>query len=162
MDRQRLNRLKRGGRVLAPTIFTMGNAACGFVSILVAHVGDFVVAGTAILLGIVFDMLDGRVARLVHGESEFGVEFDSLADFLTFGVAPAFLMYALFLKDYGIPGVGVAFLFALCGGMRLARFEDLVAALASLGGRDSSLELLRGGEKLTVSVTPTERTHRRC
>ena len=78
--------------MLAPTIFTMGNAACGFFAILAAHIGNFVVAGTAILLGIVFDMLDGRVARFVHGESEFGVEFDSLADFLTFGVAPAFMM----------------------------------------------------------------------
>ncbi len=128
MDRQRLSRLKRGGQVLAPSIFTMGNAASGFACILAAHIGDYTVAGMAILLGLAFDMLDGRVARLVHGESAFGVEFDSLADFLTFGVAPAFMMYALFLKDYGIPGVIVSFIYTLCGGMRLARFNAVAHA----------------------------------
>ena len=109
--------------MLAPTIFTMGNMACGFYSVLAASIGDFVVAGTAILAGIVFDMLDGRVARLVHGESSFGVEFDSLADFMNFGVAPGYMMYVLFLKDYGMPGTVIAFLYVLCGSMRLARFN---------------------------------------
>jgi CDP-diacylglycerol--serine O-phosphatidyltransferase len=71
----------------------------------------------------VFDALDGRVARLVHGESSFGVEFDSMADFLTFGVAPAHMMYAFILKDYGVWGYPIAFLYALCGGLRLARFN---------------------------------------
>lgn len=115
--------IKRGGQVLAPTIFTMGNMACGFYSVLAASLGDFAAAGTAILCGIVFDMLDGRVARLVHGESSFGVEFDSLADFMNFGVAPGFMIYELFLKDYGAPGTVVAFLYVLCASMRLARFN---------------------------------------
>ena len=115
--------LKRGGQVLAPSIFTVGNMACGFYALLAAHLGQFVAAGTAILAGIAFDVLDGRVARLVHGESVFGVEFDSLSDFLTFGIAPAHMMYAFILKDYGAWGYPMAFLYAMCGALRLARFN---------------------------------------
>src|SRR5207248_1352693 len=87
------------------------------------HQNEFTSAATAILLGMAFDALDGRVARLVHGESAFGVEFDSLSDFLTFGIAPAHMMYAFILKDYGVWGYPMAFLFAMCGGLRLARFN---------------------------------------
>ncbi|MBI5631458.1 MAG: CDP-diacylglycerol--serine O-phosphatidyltransferase [Elusimicrobia bacterium] len=115
--------LKRGGQVLAPSLFTVGNMACGFYSLLASQRGEFVPAATAIILGIFFDSLDGRVARLVHGESQFGIEFDSLSDFLTFGIAPAHMMYAFILKDYGAWGYPMAFFFALCGGLRLARFN---------------------------------------
>jgi CDP-diacylglycerol--serine O-phosphatidyltransferase len=120
--------LKRRGQVLAPSLFTMGNMACGFYSLLAADMGDFNGAATSILGGIVFDMLDGRVARMVHGESSFGVEFDSLSDFLTFGVAPAHMMCQLLLKDYGFGGYVVAFAYALCGGLRLARFNAVAHA----------------------------------
>ena len=127
--------LKRGGQVLVPSIFTVGNMACGFYALLSAHLGEFVPAATAILAGIAFDALDGRVARLVHGESAFGVEFDSLSDFLTFGIAPAHMMYAFILKDYGVWGYPMAFLYALCGGLRLARFN----AVAHDAGASKSL-----------------------
>lgn len=129
MDRLKI---KRGGRVLAPSLFTMGNMACGFYSLRASSAGDFGPAATAILGGIVFDMLDGRVARMVHGESSFGLEFDSLSDFLTFGVAPAYMMQAFILKDYGVWGGVTAFLFALCGALRLARFNAV-----SLSGKGS-------------------------
>ena len=128
MDKQAL---KRGGQVLAPSLFTVGNMACGFYALLSAHRGEFVAAATAIIVGMAFDALDGRVARLVHGESTFGVEFDSLSDFLTFGVAPAYMMYAFILKDYGPWGYPIAFIYALCGGLRLARFN---AAAHDMGG----------------------------
>ncbi|MDE2492084.1 MAG: CDP-diacylglycerol--serine O-phosphatidyltransferase, partial [Elusimicrobia bacterium] len=107
----------------APSLFTLGNMACGFYALLASVQGDFVSSATAIVAGMVFDALDGRVARLVHGESSFGIEFDSMADFLTFGVAPAHMMYAFILKDYGIWGYPMAFVYALCGGLRLARFN---------------------------------------
>jgi len=126
MDKQLL---KRGGAVLAPSLFTLGNMACGFYALMSSVRGEFVSAATAIILGMLFDALDGRVARLVHGESEFGVEFDSMSDFLTFGVAPALMMYAFILKDYGAWGYPIAFLYAMCGGLRLARFN----AMAHLG-----------------------------
>jgi CDP-diacylglycerol--serine O-phosphatidyltransferase len=120
MDKQAL---KRGGQVLAPSLFTLGNMACGFYALLSSVRGEFVSSATAIIAGMVFDALDGRVARLVHGESSFGVEFDSMADFLSFGVAPAHMMYAFILKDYGGWGDAIAFFYALCGGLRLARFN---------------------------------------
>jgi CDP-diacylglycerol---serine O-phosphatidyltransferase len=115
--------LKRGGQLLAPSLFTVANMACGFYALLAVHREEFTSAATAIIIGMLFDALDGRVARLVHGESMFGVEFDSLSDFLTFGVAPAHMMYAFILKDYGMFGYPIAFLFAMCGGLRLARFN---------------------------------------
>jgi CDP-diacylglycerol--serine O-phosphatidyltransferase len=115
--------LTRGGRVLLPSLFTLGNMACGFYALLASVQGEFSSAATAIIAGMVFDALDGRVARLVQGESMFGVEFDSMADFLSFGVAPAHMMYAFILKDYGAWGYPVAFVYALCGGLRLARFN---------------------------------------
>lgn len=117
--------LKRGGQLVAPSLFTMANMACGFYALLSGFRGEFATAATAIIAGMVFDALDGRVARMVHGESTFGVEFDSLADFLTFGVAPAHMMYAFILKDYGAWGFPMAFMFALCGGLRLARFNAM-------------------------------------
>jgi CDP-diacylglycerol--serine O-phosphatidyltransferase len=120
MDKQAL---KRGGQVLAPSLFTLANMACGFYALLCSVRGEFVSSATAILAGMVFDALDGRVARLVHGESTFGVEFDSITDFLTFGVAPAHMMYAFILKDYGAWGDAIAFFYAMCGGLRLARFN---------------------------------------
>ncbi|MBI4678303.1 MAG: CDP-diacylglycerol--serine O-phosphatidyltransferase [Elusimicrobia bacterium] len=123
MDKQAL---KRSGRLLAPSFFTIGNMACGFYALMASHRMQLSAAAVAIFVGIVFDVLDGRVARLVHGESTFGIEIDSLADFLTFGIAPAHMMYAFILKDYGAWGSFMAFLFAVCGGLRLARFNALV------------------------------------
>ena len=122
MDKQAL---KRGGAILAPSLFTLANMACGFYALISSVRGEFVSSATAIIAGMLFDALDGRVARLVHGESEFGVEFDSMADFLSFGVAPAHMMYAFILKDYGAWGYPIAFLYALCGGLRLARFNAM-------------------------------------
>jgi len=115
--------LKRGGQVLAPSVFTLGNMACGFYALLAAYRGEFSASATAIFLGMAFDALDGRVARLVHGDSSFGIEFDSLSDFMTFAVAPGYMMYAFILKDYGAWGYPMAFLYALCGALRLARFN---------------------------------------
>jgi CDP-diacylglycerol--serine O-phosphatidyltransferase len=115
--------IKRGGQLLAPSLFTLGNMACGFYALLSSVRGEFMSSAYAIIAGMVFDALDGRVARLVHGESSFGVEFDSMADFLSFGVAPAHMMYAFILKDYGAWGYPMAFMYALCGGLRLARFN---------------------------------------
>ncbi len=122
MDKQAL---KRGGQVLAPSLFTLGNMACGFFALISSVRGEFVSSATAIIAGMVFDALDGEVARLVQGESSFGVEFDSMADFLTFGVAPAHMLYAFILKDYGAWGYPIAFLYVLCGGLRLARFNAM-------------------------------------
>ena len=118
-----IHQLKRTGAVALPSLFTIGNMAFGFFSILAALDKDFPRAGWFIFGAMVMDVLDGRIARLVHGESKFGVEMDSLADFLSFGVAPAFVMHQFQLKDYGFWGYPVAFIYTLCGGLRLARFN---------------------------------------
>ena len=133
MNTETQDKLKRMAAVSAPSLFTVGNMACGFFAILAANSGQFSTAGWLILTGIVLDGLDGRIARLVHGESAFGVEFDSLSDFVTFCVAPGCVMYAFVLKDYGMWGQPVAFVYALCGGLRLARFN--VAAQAHTGSK---------------------------
>ncbi len=116
-------KLKKTGAVVLPSIFTIANMAFGFFSILLASDGRYVQAAWFIILSYVMDMLDGRVARLVHGESSFGVEIDSLSDWMSFGIAPAYLIYKLVLKDYGVWSYPVAFLYVLCGALRLARFN---------------------------------------
>ena len=116
-------KLKKTGAIVLPSIFTIANMAFGFFAILLASEGKFVQASWFIVVSYAMDMLDGRVARLVHGESSFGVEIDSLSDWMSFCIAPAYLMYKLVLKDYGVWGYPVSFLYVLCGGLRLARFN---------------------------------------
>ncbi|HNW43084.1 MAG TPA: CDP-diacylglycerol--serine O-phosphatidyltransferase [Elusimicrobiales bacterium] len=116
-------KLKKTGAVVLPSIFTITNMAFGFFSILAASEGKYVLAAWFLIVSYVMDMLDGRVARLVHGESSFGVEIDSLSDWISFGIAPAFLIFKFVLKDYGVWGYPVAFLYVLCGALRLARYN---------------------------------------
>ena len=118
-----MEKLKKTGAVVLPSIFTIANMAFGFFSIISASERNYVLAGWFIIISYVMDMLDGRIARLVHGESSFGVEIDSLSDWMSFGIAPAYLMYNFVLKDYGFWGYPVAFLYVLCGALRLARFN---------------------------------------
>lgn len=113
-----------GGAVyILPNLFTTGNLFFGFLSIIKSLQGDFSWAAIAILLATIFDMLDGRVARLTGGTSEFGVQYDSLCDLVSFGVAPAFIMYMAGLKDVGRIGWIICFLYLACGALRLARFN---------------------------------------
>ena len=106
-----------------PNTFTALNMACGFAAILQGFHGDFYKASMFIILGAVFDSVDGRVARLTNTQSSFGEQFDSLSDLITFGVAPAFVFYFRFLVESGRPGMVAAFFFILCGALRLARFN---------------------------------------
>lgn len=129
-----VERLKRQTALVLPSLFTLANMAFGFFAILAAADGQFAKASWLVFAGMVADALDGKVARLVHGESAFGVEFDSLADFLAFCVAPGYLMYELLLKDIPVWGGAVAFVYALCGALRLARFN----ILAQMAGGGSS------------------------
>jgi CDP-diacylglycerol--serine O-phosphatidyltransferase len=108
---------------LLPSLLTTGNLFCGFLAMLLTVQGRFTDAGIAILVAMVMDLLDGRVARLMKATSQFGVEYDSLADVVSFGVAPAFLMYSFALAQVGRPAWFAAFLFVICGALRLARFN---------------------------------------
>ena len=106
-----------------PNLLTTGNLFWGFFSIMKSLQGQFGWAASAILLAAVFDMLDGRVARLTNGTSEFGVQYDSLCDLFSFGGAPALLAYQYGLHNFGRIGWVVCFLFLACGALRLARFN---------------------------------------
>jgi CDP-diacylglycerol--serine O-phosphatidyltransferase len=131
-----------------PNLLTAGNLTCGFVAltkIVEADLsqGNFAqikVALIYILLACVFDLFDGRVARMGGQESPFGREFDSLADLISFGVAPAFLIHRIVLKDVFImhPEIGwfIASIYVVCGAFRLARFNCLSAMAGSGGGKE--------------------------
>lgn len=106
-----------------PNTFTALNMACGFAAILHGFQGEFYKACMFIVLGAVFDSVDGRVARMTNTQSPFGEQFDSLSDLVSFGVAPAIVYYYRFLNGSGRAGMVAAFFFILCGAMRLARFN---------------------------------------
>jgi CDP-diacylglycerol--serine O-phosphatidyltransferase len=111
-------------RKLVPNMITSGNMLCGMLSLVLTLHGHYVPSVILIYMAVVFDFMDGKVARLMGGSSAFGGELDSLADVVSFGVAPAMLIYAYYLRGFGgaMGALAVAF-FALCGALRLARFN---------------------------------------
>lgn len=106
-----------------PGVFTVGNMFCGFVSILHSFDGEPIYAAWMIVLAGFFDVLDGKVARFAGATSRFGVELDSFADLLSFGIAPAVLFYNLRIYPLGKWGWILGFVFVMCGAFRLARFN---------------------------------------
>lgn len=114
--------IKRGIHLL-PNLCTTGSLFCGFFAIIKVLHGEFVDASWAILLAGIFDLFDGQLARLTRAASQFGVEYDSLVDLASFGLAPALLMYVWSLQDFKRLGWIVAFLFFACGALRLARYN---------------------------------------
>ena len=108
-----------------PGTFTMGNAVCGFLALLSAYEGDVTTACWLVILAGFLDGLDGKVARLSGTTSTFGIELDSLADFLSFGVAPAFIVYTLKLHSMGKWGWVIGVVYIMASGYRLARFNML-------------------------------------
>ena len=135
MDQQegRLRFLRRGtdrprrrfrrGVYLLPSLFTMGNMFCGYACVVYAMRGEYETAAPFIGFAFVLDMLDGRIARMTGGESAFGLQFDSLADVISFGIAPAILSFAWGLSPLGRLGWAASFMFVACAAMRLARFN---------------------------------------
>lgn len=118
------NKRRLGGAVyILPNLLTTGNLYFGFFSIVKSIHGDYSWASVAIFLAAIFDVLDGRVARLTNSNSEFGVQYDSLCDLVSFGLAPAFLMYQFALNGEGRVGWIFCFIFVACGALRLARFN---------------------------------------
>jgi len=126
---QELRDKRQRGIYLLPSLLTTGNLVCGFLALLLTANNRFTEASLAIFVAMVMDLLDGRVARLMKATSQFGVEFDSLADVVSFCVAPAFLLYAFALRDLGRPAWFGAFLFVICGALRLARFNVQTATV---------------------------------
>ncbi|MCB9060266.1 MAG: CDP-diacylglycerol--serine O-phosphatidyltransferase [Halobacteriovoraceae bacterium] len=114
-----------------PNIFTALNMACGFMSILLGLKGSYYYASIILILGSIFDSVDGRIARLTGTQSHFGEEFDSISDVISFGVAPSLIIYHQFLKPLGRIGILVAFIYLLCGALRLARFNANISKVDS-------------------------------
>jgi CDP-diacylglycerol--serine O-phosphatidyltransferase len=106
-----------------PNLFTMTNLFCGFSSIVRTMEGNYKLAAVMIVLGGVFDALDGVMARLTKSSSEFGVELDSLADVVSFCLAPSVLIYKIYFHQFDPPGMVLAAMPAICGALRLARFN---------------------------------------
>lgn len=123
MKKRRTPIKMRRGIYILPNLFTTGNLFCGFWAIISVFQEKFFYAAVAILLACVFDILDGKVARLSGATSKFGVQYDSLADLVSFGIAPALLAFSWALRPYGKFGWLAAFLFVVCGALRLARFN---------------------------------------
>lgn len=119
---RRSQRFRRGVYLL-PSMFTVGNLFCGYACIVHAMRADYATAAVFVGVATVLDVLDGRIARLAGAASEFGGEFDSLADVISFGVAPAVLVFAWGLEPLGRLGWAVGFLYVTATALRLARFN---------------------------------------
>ena len=115
-------RLRRGVSIL-PSLFTLANMFCGYACVVYAMRGEFATAAPLIGIAVILDMLDGRIARMTGTASEFGVQFDSMADVISFGMAPAILAFAWGLSSLGRLGWAAAFLFVTGAALRLARFN---------------------------------------
>jgi len=130
-DQNKIEKIKKTA-VILPSAFTLANMAFGFFSILSTSNKEYILSCYFLIGSYIMDMLDGRIARLIHAESDFGIEFDSFSDWISFGIAPAYLMYHFALKDYGFWAYPVSLLYVLCGALRLVRFN-----IKSLSGESS-------------------------
>ena len=110
-------------RYLLPNILTLGGVCLGISSIKFSIDGNFSLAVTLILVAAILDALDGRIARMIKGTSEFGKELDSLTDFVSFGIAPVLILYFWELNNYGKLGWAIALIYSVCCVLRLARFN---------------------------------------
>lgn len=117
---------RRRGIYLLPNLFTTGALFFGFFAIVRAMQGDFEASAMAIFVAMVLDGLDGRVARLTRTQSAFGAEYDSLSDMVSFGAAPALVMYEWALRDLGRIGWIAAFIYCVGAALRLARFNTML------------------------------------
>ncbi len=118
--------VRHQGIYLLPNLFTTAALFAGFYAIIAAMRGDFENAAVAIFLAMVLDGLDGRIARLTNTSSKFGAEFDSLADMVSFGVAPALVIFSWALGGLGKFGWSAAFIYVACAALRLARFNTQI------------------------------------
>jgi len=133
--KKRFNRFKKRqsqhGIYILPNLFTSANLFCGFYAIIASIQGGYVKASIAIMVAALFDALDGKIARFTGTQSKFGLEYDSLSDAISFGVAPGILVYLWALQPFGRLGWLAALLFVVCGTLRLARFNTLVDRVSS-------------------------------
>lgn len=125
---------------LLPNLITTANIVCGVLSIMSSITGDFKKAVWFVVISGICDSLDGRVARMAKATSAFGVQYDSLSDLTSFGIAPAILLYTFGLRDLGQMGISVAVFYVVCAALRLARFN-----VSTEDKSDNALKKIRKG-----------------
>lgn len=118
--------VRRKGIYLLPNLMTTGALFAGFYAVVAAMRGDFESAAVAIFFAMILDGLDGRIARMTNTSSKFGAEYDSLSDMVSFGVAPALVMFSWALGELGKFGWSAAFVYVACAALRLARFNTQI------------------------------------
>lgn len=150
----RKEKLRGGAVYVLPNMITTGNLFFGFFSIVKGLQGHLLWSASAILLAAIFDVLDGRVARLTGGTSEFGVQYDSLCDLVSFGLAPAFLMYNSGLSGFGRLGWIVCFVFLAGGALRLARY-NVQSSIGKASGDFTGLPIPMAAGVLACFVAAT-------
>lgn len=122
-------KVRHKGVYLLPNLFTTGALFCGFYAVVSAMHGNFAQAAVAIFIAMLLDGMDGRVARMTNTQSAFGEQYDSLADMVSFGVAPALVVFSWALHDLGRWGWAAAFIFTACAALRLARFNTQIGVV---------------------------------
>ena len=130
ISQRRLQAVKSKSIYVLPNAFTAAALFAAYYGIIQAMNGHFSEAAIAVFFSMLFDGMDGRVARLTHTQSEFGVQMDSLADAVSFGIAPALIVYEFALVEMGKIGWAVSFVYALCALLRLARFNCNVGVVS--------------------------------
>ena len=125
---EHIHKQRSKGIYLLPNLFTTAGLFAGFYAIIAAVDGHFANASIAIFIAMIMDGLDGRVARMTHTESDFGAEYDSMADMVSFGIAPALVIHQWALTSWGKIGWLAAFIFAAAAALRLARFNTQVGS----------------------------------
>jgi CDP-diacylglycerol--serine O-phosphatidyltransferase len=128
---------------ILPNLVTTANIVCGFLAMVYSINGEFTRAAWFIIIAAVCDSLDGRIARLARAESSFGVQYDSLSDLTSFGIAPGIMMFTYTLHHLNAPGVSIAAFYAVCAALRLARFN--VSAEESPAARAARPKKIRKG-----------------
>jgi len=122
-QRNKKRKERRRGIYVLPNLLTTASLFCGFYAVITAIAGNFYQAALSVLVAAVLDGLDGRIARFTRTTSAFGLQYDSLADLIAFGLAPGVLVYLWALKPFNRFGWMAAFLYVVCGALRLARFN---------------------------------------
>ena len=149
-------------RYLLPNILTLAGVCLGISSIKFAIDGNFSLAVTLILFAAILDALDGRIARLIKGTSEFGKELDSLTDFVSFGIAPVFILYFWELSNYGKLGWAITLIYSVCCVLRLARFN--LTKIEDTEGWKNTMDSTSNatGNAFMVATGGTETTSGNC
>lgn len=152
-------KVRHRGVYLLPNLFTTGALFCGFYAVVSGMDGNFGHAAVAIFLAMLLDGMDGRVARMTNTQSAFGEQYDSLADMVSFGVAPALVMFSWVLHDLGRWGWAAAFIYTACAALRLARFNTQIGVVDKkyfIGLASPMAAAVIAATVLTVSNYPPE------